>query len=109
MAFYLTWPPYLALQYAWAGGRSFTNYGLILTAATMVPLQGYVGFGAELDWLYVFPSHTLLAFSSLEVSGMRWCMLDQGCCRKGGTRRHHALNKQQTPLNPVMDDGAICR
>jgi len=41
MAFYLTWPPYLALQYAWAGGRSFTNYGLILTAATMVPLQGF--------------------------------------------------------------------
>ncbi|KAL9183978.1 hypothetical protein ACHAXT_002064 [Thalassiosira profunda] len=41
LAFYLTWPPYLALQYAWAGGRSFTNYGLILTAATMVPLQGF--------------------------------------------------------------------
>lgn len=41
MAFYLTWPPYLALQYAWAGGSSFTDYGLILTAATLVPLQGF--------------------------------------------------------------------
>ena len=40
LAFYLTWPAYLALQYAWAGGSSFTNYGLILTAATLVPLQG---------------------------------------------------------------------
>ena len=75
------------------------NYG----ATTRVCL------GAELDWLYVFPSHNLSLHFPLEVSGMRWCMLDQGCCRKGGTRRHHALNKQQTPLNPVMDDGAICR
>ena len=40
MSFYLTWPAYLGLQYAWAGGSSFTNYGLILTAATLVPLQG---------------------------------------------------------------------
>lgn len=40
MAFYLTWPAYLALQYAWAGGTSFTRYGFILTAGTMVPLQG---------------------------------------------------------------------
>lgn len=41
LAFCLTWPPYLGLQYAWAGGSSFTNYGLILTPATLVPLQGF--------------------------------------------------------------------
>lgn len=41
MAFYLTWPLYLALQYAWAGGTAFTRYGFILTAGTMVPLQGW--------------------------------------------------------------------
>ena len=40
MAFYLTWPAYLVLQYLWAGGNSFTNYRLILTGATMVPMQG---------------------------------------------------------------------
>ena len=41
MAFYLTWPLYLALQYAWSGGVAFTRYGFILTAGTMVPLQGF--------------------------------------------------------------------
>eukprot|EP00565_Helicotheca_tamesis_P009073 CAMPEP_0185728338 /NCGR_PEP_ID=MMETSP1171-20130828/3716_1 /TAXON_ID=374046 /ORGANISM="Helicotheca tamensis, Strain CCMP826" /LENGTH=823 /DNA_ID=CAMNT_0028397037 /DNA_START=55 /DNA_END=2526 /DNA_ORIENTATION=+ len=41
MAFYLTWPLYLALQYDWANGKDFTNYGFILTAGTMVPLQGF--------------------------------------------------------------------
>ena len=51
MAFYSTWTPYLGLQYAWAGGSSFTNYGLILTAATLVPLQGFVS--RELSLLFL--------------------------------------------------------
>ncbi|KAL7545981.1 hypothetical protein ACHAWF_009330, partial [Thalassiosira exigua] len=40
MAFYMTWPPYLALQYLWASGRGFENYSFILFAGTVVPLQG---------------------------------------------------------------------
>jgi len=60
MAFYATWSPYLGLQYAWAGGSSFTNYGLILTAATLVPLQGF--------WnclVYVRPRHMKKAKEAL--------------------------------------------
>lgn len=41
MAFYIVWPVYLALQFAWASGYAFTNYGFILAAGTMVPLQGF--------------------------------------------------------------------
>jgi cytoskeletal protein RodZ len=33
-------PPYLTLQYLWASGKAFTNYGFILYSATVVPLQG---------------------------------------------------------------------
>ena len=40
VAFYVTWVPYLALQYTWASGSAYTNYGFILFAGMMVPLQG---------------------------------------------------------------------
>lgn len=40
IAFYITWVPYLALQYTWATGKAFSSYGFILFAGTMVPLQG---------------------------------------------------------------------
>lgn len=40
-AFYFTWLPYLLLQYLWASGRAFYSYGLILYAATSIPLQGF--------------------------------------------------------------------
>lgn len=40
-AFYLTWPPYLALQIMIANGRAFSNYGFILYAGTSVTLQGF--------------------------------------------------------------------
>lgn len=45
-AFYLTWPPYLALQVMIANGKAFSNYGFILFAGTAVTLQGF--------WNYVF-------------------------------------------------------
>ena len=38
--FYMTWPPYLALQFLWSAGNSYTNYDFILYAGTVVPLQG---------------------------------------------------------------------
>lgn len=41
MAFYMTWPPYLALQYLWADGKAFSNYGFVLYAGTVVPMQGF--------------------------------------------------------------------
>lgn len=40
-AFYLTWPPYLALQMMIAIGRAFYNYRFILFAGTAVTLQGF--------------------------------------------------------------------
>ena len=44
VAFYGTWPPYLALQYAWASGAAFSHYGFILFAGIVVPLQGFWNF-----------------------------------------------------------------
>lgn len=41
MSFYLTWPPYLALQYLWAAGKGYSSYGFTLFACTLVPLQGF--------------------------------------------------------------------
>mmetsp|Transcript_6302 Transcript_6302/g.13148 ORF Transcript_6302/g.13148 Transcript_6302/m.13148 type:complete len:1008 (+) Transcript_6302:265-3288(+) len=40
-AFYMVWPPYLALQYVWASGRAYDQYGFILAAGTVVPMQGF--------------------------------------------------------------------
>ncbi len=40
-AFYFTWVPYIALQYMWSSGKSFSNYGFILYAAITVPMQGF--------------------------------------------------------------------
>mmetsp|Transcript_8052 Transcript_8052/g.20042 ORF Transcript_8052/g.20042 Transcript_8052/m.20042 type:complete len:891 (-) Transcript_8052:55-2727(-) len=45
-AFYLTWPPYLALQIMIANGSAFSNYPFMLWAGTAVTLQGF--------WNYVF-------------------------------------------------------
>mmetsp|Transcript_16015 Transcript_16015/g.34843 ORF Transcript_16015/g.34843 Transcript_16015/m.34843 type:complete len:900 (-) Transcript_16015:27-2726(-) len=52
MAFYIVWPVYLALQFAWASGYAFTNYGFILAAGTMVPLQGFWNM-----LVYIRPRH----------------------------------------------------
>jgi len=40
-AFYLTWPPYLALQIMIASGYAFTSYRFIVFAGTAVTLQGF--------------------------------------------------------------------
>jgi hypothetical protein len=45
-AFYLTWPPYLALQIMIANGHAFSNYRFTLFAGTAVTLQGF--------WNYAF-------------------------------------------------------
>lgn len=39
--FYLTWVPYVALQYTWASRRGYSRYGFAVTASTLVPLQGF--------------------------------------------------------------------
>jgi len=41
LAFYLVWPPYLALQYTWVSGNGYNRYGFILFAGMLVPLQGF--------------------------------------------------------------------
>jgi hypothetical protein len=51
-AFYITWGPYLALQYLWSSGTGYNIYGLTLAAATMVPLQGFWNF-----WVYARPRY----------------------------------------------------
>merc|ERR1712085_216246 len=40
-AFYVTWVPYLALQFNWAAGRGYSTYYFILFACTLTPLQGF--------------------------------------------------------------------
>eukprot|EP00956_Cyclotella_meneghiniana_P018264 scaffold30292_cov26-Cyclotella_meneghiniana.AAC.1 len=40
-AFYITWVPYLTLQYMLSSGTGYDSYGLILSSATLVPLQGF--------------------------------------------------------------------
>ena len=39
-AFYITWIPYLVLQYMLSSGRGYGVYGLTLAASTMCALQG---------------------------------------------------------------------
>mmetsp|Transcript_10333 Transcript_10333/g.20730 ORF Transcript_10333/g.20730 Transcript_10333/m.20730 type:complete len:92 (+) Transcript_10333:1889-2164(+) len=48
MAFYLTWPPYLVLQFRLSNKKAYTNYGLFLIAGILVPLQGFWNFLAHL-------------------------------------------------------------
>jgi hypothetical protein len=44
MSFYMTWLPYLALQFLWSSNKAFGNYSFILYAGTVVPLQGVWNF-----------------------------------------------------------------
>merc|ERR1719469_726614 len=48
MAFYLTWPPYLVLQFRLSNKKAYTNYGFFLIAGILVPLQGFWNFLAHL-------------------------------------------------------------
>jgi len=41
LPFYLTWLPYVALQFLWASGSGYSAYGFIVIACTLVPLQGF--------------------------------------------------------------------
>jgi len=43
-AFYLTWPPYLALQIMISRGYAFSYYGFYMFAGTAVTLQGFWNF-----------------------------------------------------------------
>ena len=83
-AFYLTWPPYLALQIMIARGHAFSHYGFFLFAGTAVTLQGFwnftfhtglktreIGRSINAVWTSVrqgskqfFPSRSILARSS---------------------------------------------
>merc|ERR1712176_185705 len=37
--FYLTWVPYVALQYTWGSGSAYSDYAFVMTACTLVPLH----------------------------------------------------------------------
>ncbi|KAL7527093.1 hypothetical protein ACHAXR_001797, partial [Thalassiosira sp. AJA248-18] len=43
-AFYITWVPYLALQFMWASGKAYSRYGFILYAGTACTAQGFWNF-----------------------------------------------------------------
>jgi len=43
-AFYITWVPYLSLQFMWASGKAYSNYGFILFAGTACTMQGFWNF-----------------------------------------------------------------
>lgn len=66
MAFYLTWPAYLTLQYSWASDTYFSNYGLILSAGTMVPLQGFWNF-----FVYIRPRQMKQATRTIRRASTR--------------------------------------
>merc|ERR1712003_94604 len=38
--FYLTWVPYVALQFSWASGTAYSTFSFVMVACTLVPLQG---------------------------------------------------------------------
>merc|ERR1719401_1219137 len=44
VAFYLTWVPYLGLQFAWSVNQEYGNYAWVITASTLAPLQGFSNF-----------------------------------------------------------------
>jgi len=48
MGFYLTWIPYLVLQFRLSNKKAYTNYGLFLIAGILVPLQGFWNFLAHI-------------------------------------------------------------
>ena len=41
LPFYLTWLPYVALQFMWSSGTGYSAYGFVMLACTLVPLQGF--------------------------------------------------------------------
>mmetsp|Transcript_38457 Transcript_38457/g.38825 ORF Transcript_38457/g.38825 Transcript_38457/m.38825 type:complete len:126 (+) Transcript_38457:1139-1516(+) len=60
-SFYMTWTPYLALQFLWASKKAFGNYSFILYAGTVVPLQGVWNF-------FVYARNRQLQSLSTELS-----------------------------------------
>jgi len=76
-AFYVTWVPYLAMQYMWSSGKAFTNYGFILYAASSVPLQGFWNFIVYARPRYLNQSHRpsrILSRAAKPVSSLRSSM-----------------------------------
>lgn len=93
LAFYLTWPVYLALQYAWAGGESFTQYGFILTAGTMVPLQGFWNM-----LVYIRPRHFHRAAIAIRSSVTAWSL--SVLTRRGSNQGSFQCSVKQSKLTP---------
>lgn len=100
MAFFMTWPPYLALQYTWASGKAFGNYGLILFAGTTVPLQGLWNFFvyARNRQLKTMREHASTRFSvaarrASGVFGKHTSVTDTA--QRGSSHKESSLNKQE--------------
>lgn len=78
-AFYITWVPYLALQFMWASGKAFSSYGFVLFAASSVPLQGFLNCIVYMKPRYFKRGSTI---TSNSVNALSMCKLFFGCCKK---------------------------
>lgn len=103
MAFYLTWSACLVLQYSWAADNYFSNYGLILSAGTMVPLQGFWNF-----FVYIRPRQLKEATGSIHRASTRllgrFQMSQTASSRESATRSFMArFRSSQTPTSSRND------
>jgi len=73
MAFYVTWLPYLVLQFMLANKKAYTSYGLFLTAGILVPLQGFWNYLAHIrtKWNSDGKSKTGSFFQSKIISSLK--------------------------------------
>jgi hypothetical protein len=88
VAFYVTWVPYLALQYLWSSGKAYQMYGFILYSGTFVPLQGLWNFFAYVCPRYaneetfssvISTSRNYLSSVRSTLSGSLWCCINCLC------------------------------
>mmetsp|Transcript_9023 Transcript_9023/g.16415 ORF Transcript_9023/g.16415 Transcript_9023/m.16415 type:complete len:151 (+) Transcript_9023:224-676(+) len=98
-AFYVTWVPYLAMQYMWTTGTAFYVYGFILYAASSVPLQGFWNFV-----VYVRPRYLNDAKASRLTAPIRSraTTLRTSIGRLSSSLRHLVETKTGRHANPVI-------
>ena len=96
-AFYVTWLPYLALQYMWATGRAFTSYGFVLYAASSVPMQGLLNC-----FVYIKPRYlrrrSVVATNAASINTQaRWRQIFSLCQRKTPGNNVDAKQRDESP------------
>ena len=105
----MTWPPYLALQYSWALGRSFTNYNFILYAGLVVPMQGFwnsfvYARNRGLRTAVQSMRSSLASFTSFKSSSLKKSLrisrpLEKGAAQKPSSNRSNITTQASTVGN----------